>query len=205
MTPKISIRGKYIFIVFMILLMMIPGYHGCQWEENTKLYHLLKEKVEITIDSKKLHFRGEYVFLNPAEKEDYDLMTYKFPCIEGMGKVHDVHIWLYPGMKKGRKITYGWGDMCVIFPVNFPPRKQSLLIVSYEQDIKKKMGSCILMSAKKEEPPVEKLELYVRLPVSARLKYTTIPLREEDAGEKGSFRMIRKNLKPESDLIFTWK
>lgn len=166
---------------------------------------MVSEKVDIKIRGSKMLVNAEYVLYNPADKDDYDVFEYGFPCIEGMGNVRGVHIWYFPGYKKGREVIYGWGDTYVLFPLTMPAGNRSLLLVEYEQDLKGKMGSYVLLSAHSKDPMFKKLILSVQLPEGAALKKSTYPVYEIDGGRFPSYYMVSEDKKSPADFIFTWE
>ena len=195
-------NGIFVLLMTGLALIIIPG---CGRNYYKNLYHLISEKVDVKIRDSKMLVSAEYVLYNPADKDDYDVFEYNFPCIEGMGDVRGVHIWYFPGYKKGRKVIYGWSDMYVLFPLTMPAGKKSLLRVECEQDLKGKMGSYVLLSAHSKDPMFEKLALSIQLPEGAALKKSTYPLYEIDGGRFPSYYMVSENKKLPADFIFTWE
>ena len=163
----------------------------------------LGEKIEVTIHEKYAEVRGQYHFQNRAKQEISRTLFYPFVINENLPYPDSISV---IRVQDEKIIPFKQQISGVHFSIIIPPESSTIYQVFYLQKTPVCKMEYILTTTQRWKEPLSFAEYIIKLPQSFLLKnFSLNPSEKEIHGDYQTYRVVKTNYMPDSNLIVEWE
>lgn len=156
-----------------------------------------KEIVRIECHKDYVHVTGEYYFKNTRKTIIAAQLIYPFP----MNKVYE-----YPHFIETKNHSYWKIDNGIKLNLNFKPLEKKIFQVDYKQNILSRKAEYILSTSLNWNGSIQEATFYVVIPKNFRNVKLSYDYQEKIIkNETIIYKIARKNLRTDKNIIVTWE